>query len=101
MLVATISLMQPAIARWFIYFLAPPAVPPLPPGPLAVTILPGLISDILIIAAIIYDWRSRGRPHAVYFWGGAALVFVQVIRLPLGTSPGWLAFAHGLSGLFG
>jgi len=101
MLLATISLLQPAVARWFIYFLAPPAIPPLPPAPVYVAIAPGLISDLLIVAAMTYDWRTRGRVHPVYIAGGAAIVIVQLIRQPLSETAAWLAFAHGLTGLFG
>jgi hypothetical protein len=93
--------MQPAIARWFIYFLAPPAVPPLPPGPVAASILPGLMGDLLILVAIVHDWRTRGRPHPVNVAGGAAVVFVQLIRLPLADTPAWHAFARGLAALMG
>jgi predicted membrane protein len=61
--------------------------------------VPGaLIADLLIVAAMAYDWRSRGRPHPAYLIAGAVLLFVQVIRVPLGYSPQWIEFTHFLDG---
>ena len=37
-------------------------------------IVPALLADALLIAAIVYDWRTRGRPHRVYVIGGLCLV---------------------------
>jgi hypothetical protein len=42
-----------------------------------------LVVDLLILAAMAYDWRSRGRPHRLYVIGGACVLAVQVLRIPL------------------
>ncbi len=61
--------------------------------------VPGaLITDLLVVAAMVYDWRTRGRPHPAYLIAGAVLLFVQLIRMPLGPSPQWLEFTHFLAG---
>jgi len=99
MLLATISLLPPAFARWFVYFLAPPAIPPIPPASVIVTLPPSFVADLLVIAAMTYDWRTRGKPHPIYVWGLGALLFGQLIPVPLGASNPWMSFAHALSGL--
>lgn len=103
MLVATISLLQAPIARWFLVFLAPPTPPGgvgLPP-PLPVTIMPGLVVDLLIAVAIIHDWRTRGRPHPVYLIaGGAVLAFHLTVPL-IGGSEAWRTIAGWIAALGG
>ena len=60
---------------------------------------PGLVADLPIIIAIIYDWRTRGRPHPAYLLGGGIVLFTQVIRIPLSTTAAWHSIANGLIGL--
>lgn len=102
MLVGTISLLQAPIARWFVVLLAAP-VPPgglaLPP-PLPLTIPPGIVADLLLIAAIVYDWRTRGRPHPVYLIGGAAVLAFQLTAPLIGGSATWRSTAAWI-GSFG
>src|SRR6266550_3289384 len=97
MLLAAISLLDAAVARWFLTFLAPPG-PPGPP-PVAVTLLPALVAYLLLVAAIVFDWRTRGRPHPVYMFGGAALIAVKVLNLPISASSWWHSFAGGILAL--
>src|SRR5438552_543911 len=97
MLLAAISLLDAAVARWFLTFLAPPG-PPGPP-PVAITILPALVAYLLLMPAIVFDWRRRGRPHPVYVFGGAALIAVKVLNLPIGNSSWWHSFAGGILAL--
>lgn len=91
-LLASVSILDAPIARWIITFLAPPA-PPGPP-PVVVDIPPALIACILLVIAIIFDWRTRGRPHPVYLVGGGALIALKVLQVPLSTTPFW----HSVSG---
>jgi hypothetical protein len=97
MLLATISLLDAAVARWFLTFLAPPG-PPGPP-PVIVTLPPALVAYLLLVVAIIFDWRTRGRPHPVYVFGGAALVALKVLNLPLSATPFWHSLAGGVLAL--
>src|SRR5258705_130974 len=94
MLLAAISLLDAAVARWFLTFLAPPG-PPGPP-PVAVTLLPALVAYLLLMAAIVFDWRTRGRPHPVYLFGGAALMAVKELNRPISPSAGCHPFAGGI-----
>jgi hypothetical protein len=56
-------------------------------------------ADLLILAGILYDWRSRGRVHPVWIWGGGALVASQILRVAIMNSGPWLAFAHAMAAL--
>lgn len=80
MLLATISLITAAIARW-------PGVAPY--GPLAYFAL----TDLFIIALAVFDFRTRGRLHPVTLWGGLLLIVSQPLRLAIMGTDGWLAFA--------
>jgi hypothetical protein len=94
MLLASISLLDAAVARWFLTFLAPPGPPGPPPVP--VTIPPAFVAYLLLVAAIAYDWRANGRPHPVYVYGGLALVAVKLLNWPISTTAAWHSFAGGM-----
>lgn len=101
MLLGTVALLDAPIARWFLVFLAPP-VPPgeiAPPPPLFITIPPALVADLLIIVAMVYDWRTRGRPHPVYLIGGAAVLAYQLTRPLIGDTEAWQSIAAVIGGL--
>ena len=97
MLLAGISLLDAAVARWFLTFLAPPG--PLGPPPVPVTIPPAFVAYLLLVVAIVHDWRKRGCPHPVYVYGGLALVTVKLLNWPISLTPAWHAFAGGILAL--
>jgi hypothetical protein len=97
MLLAGISLLDAAVARWFLTFLAPPG--PLGPPPVEVTIVPAFVAYLLLVVAIIFDWRTWGRPHPVYIYGGAALIAVKLLNWPISATPLWHSFAAGILAL--
>jgi hypothetical protein len=97
MLLAGISLLDAAVARWFLTFLAPPGPPGPPPVP--VTIPPAFVAYLLLVVAIVFDWRTRGRPHPVYVYGGMTLVAVKLLNWPVSTTPLWHSFAGGILAL--
>src|SRR5882757_4807773 len=97
MLLAGISLLDAAVARWFLTFLAPPG--PAGPPPVQVTIAPALVAYLLLVVAIVHDWRTRGRPHPVYVYGGLALVAVKFLNWPISLTPAWHTFAGGILAL--
>jgi hypothetical protein len=98
LLVATVSLLQAAVGRWFTLLPAPAGA--VGPPPAAVTLLPGLIADLLIVAAMVHDRRTRGRVHRTYWIAGAAVLMVQVLRVPISTTASWATVANGLVALF-
>lgn len=102
MLVATVSMLQAGIGRWFLLFLAPPTAalggPPAVP-PVFVSILPGLVTDLLIVAAMVHDRRTRGRVHPIYWSAGALVLAVQVLRAPISTTSAWMHLTHWLVAL--
>jgi len=104
MLVASISLLPPAIARIFFLFLAPAGTPR--PGlgePPAVvfSLVPSFASDLLLLVAMMNDWRTRGRPHPTYVIAGALMIALQIVRLPFSGTPAWRAVTDWLLTLTG
>ena len=99
MLLATVSMLAPAIARVSFALsagIAPALRPGLgPPRTVDGVPLPALIADLLIVAGVIYDMRTRGRPQPAYFIGGAIVLAVQ--RAPLSTTSWWFAIADYLA----
>jgi hypothetical protein len=97
MFLATASILQAALGRFF--FLAifgggPGNRPGVhPPAPVVTTVGAGVIVGLLILAAIVYDWRKTGKPHPVILWGGLAVVALEVLRVPLSATPQWMAMA--------
>ncbi|MDB5452450.1 MAG: hypothetical protein JWO33_1028 [Caulobacteraceae bacterium] len=100
-LLATVSLLQAAMARVFFVLATgggPGARPGIgPPPPVQLGVAAGLVVDLLIVAGMIYDWRTRGRPHPAYLIGLVVTVAVQVLRGPISQTPPWLAFADLLA----
>ena len=99
MLLSTVGILEAAVARWFMTFLAPPGA--VGPPTVEMTVAPALIAASLIVAAMVFDWRTRGRPHAVWMAGGIALLALKVLQMGLATTPGWHAAAHWLASLGG
>ena len=86
MLLATIALLPPAIARWVIQLgLGPPFV-------LA-------IATLFLVPMVVWDLKTRGRLHRVTLWGGLLLVISGPLRLVLARTDGWLAISDWLVGL--
>jgi hypothetical protein len=103
MLVATVGILQAAMARVF-FMIKTGGGPGLRPGigapqPVEITIGPGLVVDLLILAGIAYDWRTRGKPHPAYLIAGGLTLAVQLARLPLSSTPQWQALADQIIAL--
>jgi hypothetical protein len=56
-------------------------------------------ADLVILAGIVYDKMTRGRVHAVWLWGGGALVLSQLVRVAIMNTEPWLAFARVMAAL--
>jgi hypothetical protein len=72
-----------------------------PPPPVATAFIAAPIVSLLLAVGVVYDWRTRGRPHPAYVIGIAALLAVGLIRTPLSATPQWLAFADFMRGFGG
>ncbi len=93
------GMMTPAIARVFLTLFAGGA-PPGPPPPF-VSMPPALVADLLLVAAMVHDWRTRGKPHSVYVIGGAALLAQQVLTVPFAGTQTWMGLAKAFETLAG
>jgi hypothetical protein len=100
-LLATISLLQAAMGRVFFVLMTgggPGLRPGLgPPPPLSIGFYPSLSLEVLIAAGIIYDWRTRGRPHSAWLYGAIIMAVVIILRRPLAATSAWLTIADGLA----
>ena len=97
MLLAAVSILDAAVARWFLTFLAPPGPPGPPPVP--VTIAPAVVASLLLVVAMVRDKRSEGRVHPVYIYGALALLAVKFLNWPISETAAWHAFAGGILAL--
>jgi hypothetical protein len=105
MLLATLSLLQAAMARvFFVIFTGggPGARPGLglPPA-LNIALVPSLILDLLIVAGMVYDWRTRGRPHPIWIVGLVVITAVILLRGPFAGTPAFFAFADAMAHITG
>ncbi|MEW6734389.1 MAG: hypothetical protein AB1489_23890 [Acidobacteriota bacterium] len=85
MLLATISILAPAIAR--LPFALLQAGPPAFFG----------LTDLFIVVCLLYDLLERRRIHQATMWGGLIIVVSQPLRLMIGSTHTWLSIAHWLT----
>jgi len=81
MLLATIALLPPAIARWVIVYLGL--------GPPVVIV----IATAFILPIVVWDMKARHRLHPATLWGGLALVLSAPLRMMIAKTGAWLALA--------
>jgi hypothetical protein len=84
MLLATINILEAAVARW--------PLPIMQAGPVAWF----GVTDLFVLAGVGYDLVSRRRVHSAYVWGGLLLLSTQLLRMTVGHTQTWLAFASWL-----
>ncbi len=80
-LVATVALMIAAIARWPIALVHRNAI------------RAALLSYLFLLILVTYDLWSTRKVHRVTLWAGGFLIFVQQVRIPIGKTAAWHAFA--------
>jgi hypothetical protein len=85
MLLATISVLDAAVARWPLAIMAN--------GPIAFF----AVTDLYIVAGVVFDVASRGRAYPAYLWGGLLIVGSQIARLAVSHTAGWIAFGRMLA----
>lgn len=77
MLLATISIITPAIARlWFVH-----QRPPIALG----------LTNLFVLVAIAHDWWRDRRVHPVYIWGGLVILLSGPLRIAIGSTSLWHA----------
>ena len=86
MLLATISILDAAVARLPLEFLRASSWNYLP------------TTDVFLLTAILYDVVSRRTVHAAYVWGGLVLIIEQALRIPVGETAAWQAIAGAIIG---
>ncbi|MGQ0763649.1 MAG: hypothetical protein ACT4OT_16775 [Acidobacteriota bacterium] len=86
MLLATIAILPAAVARLPIGFIQTG-------GPL---VFFGL-SDLFILPLLVFDIITRGRPHRATLVAGALIVISHPLRMLIGGTQTWLAFATWLT----
>ena len=105
MILATIALLPPATARVLFFFFAGPEMgsrPGLwlvqpPPNTVDFTVAAAMLANLMLIPAVVADWRTRGRPHVVYLVGGGLMIVVNLLRGPVSRTDGWHAIAETLA----
>jgi hypothetical protein len=97
MVLATVSVLVPAIARVFLVAITGGTA--IAPPPIEVTLVPSLVTDLLLVIAMVHDRKAHGRVHRVYWIGGGLLLATQLLRIPFAHTPLWQSIADGLIGL--
>jgi hypothetical protein len=79
--IATIALLTPAIARLPFAFV------------FRKSSVVALLADCFVLVLAGYDLWSTHRIHRATLWAGSLLIFVLQIRVPVGKTGAWHAFA--------
>jgi hypothetical protein len=87
MLLATIAIVGPAVTRATVLLLGRGIRDP-----------HVFVMSALLLAAVISDWRTRGRPHWWLVCGGSVLMASQVTRRLIGGTDAWDLIGNWLIG---
>ena len=86
MLLGTIALLPPAVARWALLLgLGPPIV--------------FAVATLFLVPLFIWDWKALGRIHPVTLWGGLAITASGPLRLLVSGTDEWSTVSHWLVSL--
>jgi uncharacterized protein (TIGR03382 family) len=85
MLLATVILLNPAFGRLVGRYL--------PVGLTGFLVLIFALTDLFVIIAVTYDFRTRRQVHPVFIWGGLVVLLLQPLMLVIGGTNTALAFA--------
>jgi hypothetical protein len=86
MLLATLGILPAAIARLPFAFIRANG----PPAFFGVT-------DLILLSCIAYDSIANRRLHPAFLWGGLLVIISHPLRLVIGGTSAWLAFAEWLT----
>jgi len=89
MVLASINLLTAAIARW--------------PGVISIGAPPLFfgLTDLFVVAIVLWDLKSRVRVHPATIWGGLLTVASQPARLVVSGTSFWLECARWMTGSAG
>jgi len=90
MLLATMTLLVPAMGRLDSQLMAPLGLPRL--------VLAPAVTFAFVAWACVHDWRRLGRVHPAFIVGGIALLVSLPLRRAIGFSDAWLPIARWLVG---
>jgi len=97
MLLATVSLLNAPVARPFLTYIYPVKSTP----PVWINVPVTYASYVLILVAMVYDWRTRGRVHPVYLVALPILMFFAWVVIPVSETAAWHGFARSYLQLAG
>lgn len=107
MLGGTAMLMDAPIARPLLllkfngHIPVPTGLPAPPPHVLGPLTLETFLALPFFLVPMLYDWRTRGRPHPAYWCAFAIFVFFETVKGQVSVTPEWLAVARFLYSLAG
>jgi hypothetical protein len=80
--IANVALLDAAVARfpW--------------PASMRSMVIVDLATCLFLVFLIAYDYWSTRKIHRVTLWAGALPFFIQMIRLPIGSTAAWHSFAN-------
>jgi hypothetical protein len=85
MLLATITILPPAIARFH-----------LENHGLDIPNIATFVAYLFVVVAVAYDFARTRRTHAVYVWGGLAMLAWMFARVAIGKTDAWQPIARWL-----
>jgi hypothetical protein len=99
MLVASVSILDAPIARWFMLALAPPGAAG--PPPVSVDLGPSLVASVLLVVAMAVDWLRRKQVHPAYLIGACTYIGWKLAQEALSTTSQWQVVAEWIMRLGG
>lgn len=84
MVLATISILPPAVARFHL------------DNYVDVPNIATLVAYLLVVVAAFYDFARMRRVHAAYVWGGFAMLAWMLMRSAIGRTDAWQPIARWL-----
>ena len=83
MLLGTIALLPPAVARWVLLLgLGPPLV--------------FVVATLFLVPLFLWDWKVLRRIHPVTLWGSLAIAVSGPLRLLVSRTDAWSTVSHWL-----
>lgn len=99
---ATLAALGAAIQRILILLrTGEPRAMDVPAPPVFVSLYPGLVVCGILVTIILWEWRSRTRPHPAWLIALLATFTTIVLRIPVSRSDAWLGFAQWFADIGG